>query len=261
MANRQPNTAFAAPSAIWADTSQKHNMDLKEAKLKLEKIRTLLESLERDESNISSIERDLMLSYIRGLYDVVLSGADRAPKQEAIAPPSPKAAQKSQPARPQYTPPRIIEIPDSLKDLDTKPAPPPQAPPRPTPPVAAAPVRPAPQPEAPALKTNSPLAIPPKVAQLFAVREASDLSEKLSERPIQDLTKALAINDRLLYMNELFGRDLNALNDTLSQLNRLHTMEEAKALLEPIAARFDWPGEEREDTARDFIKLVRRRYA
>ncbi|NBC09511.1 MAG: hypothetical protein GVY26_20155 [Bacteroidetes bacterium] len=98
------------------------------------------------------------------------------------------------------------------------------------------------------------------MANLFQFKQATELSEKLSERPIQDLTKALAINDRLLYMNELFGGDFNALNDNLSRLNGMENMEEAKGLLVQLAETYDWADEEREDIARDFIRLVRRRY-
>jgi hypothetical protein len=61
-------------------------------------------------------------------------------------------------------------------------------------------------------------------------------------------------------MNELFGRDLNALNDYLSRLNRMDSMEEAKPLLQQLAEQYGWADEEREDIAREFIRLVRRRY-
>ena len=44
-------------------------MNLLQAKTQLEKIIALYKSMSADEKNISAIERDLMLSYIRGLYD------------------------------------------------------------------------------------------------------------------------------------------------------------------------------------------------
>ena len=82
----------------------------------------------------------------------------------------------------------------------------------------------------------------------------------MSQQSIADLTRAMSINDKLLYSNELFGRDMAAMNETLQQLNRLNSMEEARELLIDIAEKNDWTEEERTDVAESFIKLVRRKY-
>ena len=58
-------------------------MDLQHAKILLEKINALYKSISADENRVSSIERDLMLSYIRQLYDSFL-------EVEEIEPPKPK---------------------------------------------------------------------------------------------------------------------------------------------------------------------------
>ena len=255
-------------------------MDLQQAKATLDKINSLFSSLERDSGNISSIERDLMLSYIKQLYENFLhEGQTARPGRPAQEQP-PTRKEEPAPVRRGYTPPRIIEIPDSLKgnsqpkpDPSRRPQPRPNPNPNPQPKPEPEPKpdpRPTPQPERPEPKPEPPSPEPTqqsvqtlpnrKVASLFSFKQATELSEKLSERPVHDLTKALAINDRLLYMNELFGRDLNALNDHLSRLNRMDNMEEAKPLLVQLAEQYDWADEEREDIARDFIRLVRRRY-
>lgn len=249
-------------------------MDLKQAKITLEKINDLFHSLERDAANVSSIERDLMRGYIQQFYEHFISGASAQGKAKE-APVREKA-----PVRRNYTPPRIIEIPDTPRDTGTqaKPeptrrpnvqsrpevTPAPQPDPRPAPPPPAPPVQPEPEPVRPVAEPVKPApvqqGIPNNLKHLFSFKEATDLSEKLSERPVQDLTKALAINDRLLYMNELFGKDLNALNDALSKLNQFGNMNEAQGLIVQMAQRYDWAAEEKEETARDFIRLVRRKY-
>jgi hypothetical protein len=260
-------------------------MNLDQAKVTLDKINSLFRSLQHDGGKVSSIERDLMLSYVKQLYEAFLHESASTPEPlKTEHPPVPK--EEPAPVRRGYTPPRIIEVPDSRRVTNTppkpdpsrqpeprprpnpdpqpKPEPQPKPDPRPTP--QPQPPRPDPKPEPPATEptreeTATYTAAPSrKVNGLFQFKQATELSEKLSERPIHDLTKALAINDRLLYMNELFGRDLNALNDNLSRLNRLDDMEEAKPLLMQLAEEHDWADEEREDIARDFIRLVRRRY-
>jgi hypothetical protein len=242
-------------------------MNLKKAKITLEKINSLYASMSIEEGNTSAIERDLMLSYIRQLYEAFLHTADgRLEKAlEADGSGSSQAEEKPKPRR-TYKPPRIIEIPEGLqtsaphkltsRPITPPPAPVPKAPPAPKEePAAAEPVK-----TAPSTGDSSGFSSSPEIEALFEHKAAKELSEKLSARPIQDLTKALAINDRLLYMNELFGKDLNMLNDTLGQLNEYSRLSEAKELLVSLAKRYEWTRDDRSSVAKDFIHLVRRRY-
>lgn len=249
-------------------------MDLKQSKVILEKINALHKSMSMDEGHIASIERDLMLSYIKQLYEHFLHGQAGRPAEMDN---SGAMRQEKPPVKRAYTPPRIIEIPDAQRlsrpvsapdpipdPIPDEPEPEPKREPEPRP----APPTPRPQPVPPPPPQQPPQ--PPVaetdaqsnqgVAALFEFKAATELSEKLGERPINDLTKALAINDRLLYMNELFGKDLNALNDTLSLLNKYGNMNDARGLLMNLAEQYNWTHEERQPVARDFIKLVRRRY-
>ena len=242
-------------------------MDLQHAKILLEKINALYKSILADENRVSSIERDLMLSYIRQLYDSFL-------EVEEIEPPKPKKKKekkkikaldleieevKIKEEKPKIKKARIIEIPDSLKELEEasisqKTSTPPPAP------------APPPEPEAipePLLESAPPPPTPsldPIIEELFEHKTATDLSEKLSERPINDLTKSMSINDRLLFMNTLFGKSMDALNIALTHLNTLDGMPQAKPYLIKLASQHDWMDKGKQETAKDFIKLIRRRY-
>ena len=81
---------------------------------------------------------------------------------------------------------------------------------------------------------------PPKVVEskmseeheeLFEIKEATDLSERLSQSPIKDLNKAMGINERILTTNELFDGNGDAMKDALSTINRLSNFNEAKDYL------------------------------
>lgn len=254
------------------------NMNLQQAKILLEKINSLYKSISMDDGPIASIERDLMLSYIRQLYEnfkqldpgetVVAKSRGAKVKQnpdfEITNEPTPKPAVKK------YTPPKIIEIPDTVKETpapapvkkQTPPPPPPPPKPEPAPapaPEPVAPPKPKPAP-APKPKPKAKSTADPKVRSLFVFKEAKELSEKLSAQPVKDLTRSMAINDRLLYTNDLFAKDNNALNAALKQLNELGSMDEAQPVLEEFAKIHAWTEEEKVDTAMAFIKLVRRRY-
>ena len=81
-------------------------MNLAQTKIYLEKIIALYKSMSADERNISPIERDLMLSYIRQLYETCL---DNTPSvSAAVQTPAPV---KPTPAPPKVEAPRIVEVP------------------------------------------------------------------------------------------------------------------------------------------------------
>ncbi|MGH1436551.1 MAG: hypothetical protein ACRBG0_19055 [Lewinella sp.] len=228
-------------------------MDLQQAKILLEKINALHKSVSLDKGDVSNIERDLMLSYIRQFYEAYLNtdtSVAPQPMSKAVPPPPPPPA----PAPPvektvsEPLPPKV--------EVEPAPAPPPPPPaPKPAPVVETPPPAPAPPPPAPAKKVAS-----NGVEALFKHKAAKELSEKLSQQAITDLTRAMSINDKLLYSNELFGRDMAAMNETLQQLNKLGSMEEARELLIDIAEKNDWTEDERTDVAESFIKLIRRKY-
>jgi hypothetical protein len=56
-------------------------------------------------------------------------------------------------------------------------------------------------------------------------------------RIITDLKKAIGLNDRFRFRNDLFNKDEKLMLDTIEALNGLATMSEAKAYL---SARFTW---------------------
>lgn len=202
-------------------------MSAQPSKTILDKINALYNSLAASQQPLSRLEKDLMLDLIRQLYDSFLDFST--------------------------TP---VDLP--------APTPPPQAPiPNPVPapvPVATPPVAPAPTPVIPVAPAPE-IPLPQGMDALFDFKKATELADKLGEQPVRDLTKALSINDRLLYMNELFGKDLEAMNESLKLLNKLESFDSGRSFLITLAGQYHWLDEARIDTARDFIRLIKRRYA
>jgi hypothetical protein len=246
-------------------------MNLPQAKIQLEKIISLYKSLSADEKNISAIERDLMLNYIRQLYETFLeipAHASSATPPKTVAPPPP--APKPEPPKPVYEapkappppPPPVYEAPKPAPVEAPKPAPVYEAPkpvyeqPKP---VYQQPIAPPPPPrqEAPKLINygNS------EVESLFEEIAGKELSDRLSNAPVADLTKAFGLNDRLLTQNELFGGNKAAFDETIKDLNNTGSFDTAKGYLIDLATRFNWTAnDDRKKQAKAFIKLVRRRF-
>ena len=103
--------------------------------------------------------------------------------------------------------------------------------------------------------------VPPKYSPLFEQGKGIELSDRLSRTPIQDLQKAFGINDKLLVINELFAGNSDFFNETLDVLNRKYSFEEAKSyIIRNIVDKYQWLDDKRLEGARQFIKLVERRY-
>ncbi|MFQ5448044.1 MAG: hypothetical protein ACE5FF_14045 [Saprospiraceae bacterium] len=237
-------------------------MDLQKAKILLEKINALYNSMSADEKNISNIERDLMKSYVQQFYDTLLAGAEAAPKQT----PAPVEIIKTTPKvslRKQAPPPKAEEVAKAPEVTPVRPAPAPEK-------EAPRPKKEAPAPTPVVTKPAAPSPIPvplpnTKVSagleELFSFGSAKELSEKLSELPITDIKKAMGLNERIFTVNELFGGKQAAFDETLNALNQLKSFEEAKQyLMQNAATQFDWAAKTRKNKAKTFIKLVKRRF-
>ncbi|NJN32901.1 MAG: hypothetical protein HC817_00205 [Saprospiraceae bacterium] len=102
--------------------------------------------------------------------------------------------------------------------------------------------------------------VSPEIAALFEEINGKELSDKLSNTPITDLTKAFGLNDRMLTQNELFGGNKPVFDEAVKDLNNMSSFEIARNFMYELAARYNWAAnEDRKKQAKSFIKLVRRR--
>jgi hypothetical protein len=257
-------------------------MDLQKAKILLEKVNALYKSMSADARHVSTIEKDLMRSYIQQLYEVFLdlpvgTTPPETPPVEIIksspkitlrkpepVPPSPPVSTPKPVQTKQETLPEQAPAPDPIP----APAPVPEKKPEPLIPLPkvepAPPVREMPNVAPPATSRPEPSVIPneEEMEELFAFSSAKELSEKLSELPITDIKKAIGINERIFTINELFGGDQATFDLTLTTLNQLKNYEEAKDfLIRHVAGRFNWVAKDKKSKAKTFIKLVKRRYS
>lgn len=249
-------------------------MNLSKAKIYLDKINRDFSRMSKDPDTILRIDVDIMMSNVRELYDALLSEEEiqaspkpEPPRQKTTTtqhhePPAPVAA-ASEPGVPAYNAPAAPPPAEPAPPPDEKPAPAPPPPPVVVEPVKAA--EPLPtikiQPP-PVTPTPSFPAISPEAEALFEQKQVKELSEKLSELPIPDLRKAVSLNDKLLLTRELFGGDNQAFDTAIETLNSFQHMEQAKSyLLDRCVMRYRWTEKKRAETAKNFIKLVRRRYS
>ena len=227
-------------------------IDVKQGQMLIRKIQYLLDGLELNAAKISSIEKDLMLGYISSLYDLFLFEEYTAPQKIT------KPKKVANVTKPEPVAKEVKEIVPSKVVAKPKPTPIPEPIAKPTPSV-----------DTPPPVIEKPVVFAPPVIQvvhpdhesLFAFKKATDLSEKLRDRPISDLNKAFAINDKLLTISKLFNEDASAFKDVINELNRLSSFDEAKVYLSNnVVEKFNWTARSKAKTAKIFIKTVNRRF-
>lgn len=251
-------------------------MKVKQAKILLEKINRLFQSMTMDE-HISEIEKELMRNYVKSLYEEFLPDNKAQHTPIAEPPKAPKPIKQKAKAAPVVVAP-VVETPppppapkvEVVPEPAPTPAPTPRPQPTPTPRpaavvenkvVAAPPIKvAAPIKEAPPAPKPRKAKVSEELEDLFEFKQAKELSERLSQSPIKDLTKAMGINERFLTTNELFDGNGDALKDALSTMNNLKDFEQAKEYLSKIGEIYDWGAKGKKKKAKIFIKLVRRRF-
>jgi hypothetical protein len=87
-----------------------------------------------------------------------------------------------------------------------------------------------------------------------------EVAQKLQDVPIKDLRKAIGINDRYLYINELFSGDEAMFERSVKTLNQFSILPEAEFWMQrELRIKLGW----KEDNllVQQFVQLVRRRFA
>ena len=227
-------------------------MDINKSKILLKKINALHESAEAFDNSMSKMERDLLLHYLREMYELVLDDANSAFGMEDLV------YQKERPMRAKPLEPRqdvqvsspampVQEAKEDTSDSSSNG--------QMTPEVEVTKV------SLEEEKKDEKLTIDPDIEALFDTKTSNDLSDRFRSLPIANIGRSMGINDRILTTNELFGGNQEAFNTCVDTLNDMSNFEEAKAyLVSDIATKYKWASPKRAKKAMVFLALIRRRY-
>ena len=141
-----------------------------------------------------------------------------------------------------------VELPQETSAAEPEPAPQPKPVAEPEPQPEQVVEQPAPEPivEQP---QPEPAAEQPKPEAPRAPQQTS-----LFGTPVTDIRQAVSIGDRFLFQRELFGGNAEKLQQTLTELNNLHSLDEAIALVD----KFGW--DKQSPTYELFLNVLRRRF-
>lgn len=238
-------------------------MNLDKVEKQLRKISNMVASLKEDDQ-VSAIERDLLLSYTRSLYEKMLGDEGATPKSEnpAIIVEQPSPARQAKPT--QSSRPMMEEIVKEEIDQPVMPVEEVKPPVENIVPAVTA---------TPQSVSNGSAAtattvvveeedMPQSMKEIFSESRINELSDKLSHSPIKDLSKSMGINEKIFTIQELFGGDSNLFTTTMSRLNQFENFNDAKSyLVKGVAKDQRWDEGDKQKKAINFIKLVQRRFA
>lgn len=90
-------------------------------------------------------------------------------------------------------------------------------------------------------------------------QKGKSLNERLQKTPIKDLTKAIGINQKYQFINELFNQNADHFNEVIDELNNCENYKQALSKVrQDLAQNYQWDEEDNNVIA--FMDLVERRY-
>ena len=90
--------------------------------------------------------------------------------------------------------------------------------------------------------------------------EKVEVGHLLTDSPIRDLKRAIGINDRYVFINELFRGDEVMYERSIKTINSFRIFAEAEYWIErELKVKLGW--EEHKETTRHFYQLVKRRFS
>jgi hypothetical protein len=71
-------------------------------------------------------------------------------------------------------------------------------------------------------------------------KKEKSIADKIQKKPIKDLKTAIGINDKFIFINELFKGSLQDYNKAIESINALGSGNEAFAYIEELKERYKW---------------------
>ena len=96
------------------------------------------------------------------------------------------------------------------------------------------------------------------LGDLLEKTEDNSLAARLQRKPVSDLISAIGINDKFLFLNELFGGSMEKYNKSIRSLNSFSTLLGAKTYMSELQIEFQWDCSS--DAYKKLNDLVERRF-
>ncbi len=83
----------------------------------------------------------------------------------------------------------------------------------------------------------------PSIADKLSAQQDPSLGETMQQNHITNIKSAIGINEKFLFINELFGGNLQDYNQSIDQLNLAKNLAEATSIFNLFQEKFNWDDE------------------
>lgn len=97
--------------------------------------------------------------------------------------------------------------------------------------------------------------------RILSQKEDKSIGTRLQQHPIDNIRDAIGVNEKFLFINELFHGDIQAYNQAISRLNEAGSMENAFAFLNSLTKELGWDAGQMAETVEKLAGFVQRRYS
>lgn len=222
------------------DSQEKRIIELQVRHL-LENIQLRLKMITGSQEEPSRLDLDGLKDKIRELYDHVISLEMQGDKEESeitrrVPVPEPvevkaektvapkeaekKASETIVEKPPEKEPELLVEEPETIEDISMEPEQPPLSP----------------STKADILKESK-----TTIADKFMEGDDKTIAAKIQKKPISDLRLAIGVNDKFLFIKELFKGDLEKYNESIRKLNEFKEKKKALQYIEELNGKYRWP--------------------
>ncbi len=80
----------------------------------------------------------------------------------------------------------------------------------------------------------------PSIADKLSAKQDPSLGERMQQNQINDIKSAIGINDKFLFINELFEGNLKNYNQAIDQLNLANSKDDAMSSFTSFQEKFNW---------------------
>ncbi len=99
----------------------------------------------------------------------------------------------------------------------------------------------------------------PSVADKLSAKKDPTLGDKMQQNQINSIKSAIGINDKFLFINELFEGDLKIYNQAVDQLNLARNKDEAMTSFTTFKEKFKW--EEKGEAVKKLKTILNRKFS
>ncbi len=89
-------------------------------------------------------------------------------------------------------------------------------------------------------------------------KQNGTLGERLKKKPVTDIKTAIGINEKFLFINELFKGNMHEYNDAIKRLNRAGDLENAALIFDELQSKYNWSN--KATATQQLLSFVERRY-